>query len=832
MDRIFIPIYRFFRHRQGLLWTLVAVTFAIFVVLGLRTHFEEDITKLLSQTESSADNSLIFGNLQIKDKIFLQFVAPDSLDTYEKGILVDEFMDSLLVADSSSHYVRNALYRIDADLAVMGIDYAMRHVPSFVDTSCYSGFDKALSLPAAQEQMAENYNIMMEDMTGSATTMVSTDPFALRNFLAASLLPQGTDGISAGSLSGFSLVDNHLFSKDSTIALAFLSPNFTSFDSKSGTRLVDMIESEAGEFSASHPGVEVLFHGAPVRSVFNSRRIKADLVLTIGLSFALILMLLCVAFRSLAVIPLLAMPVAYGAFFALACMYLLQGGMSLMALGIGAIVLGVAVSYCLHVITHHVYVGDSEKMLRDESTPVCLGCLTTIGAFMGLLLTSSSLLRDFGLFATLALVGNTLFALIVLPHVMDRTRQVRRNEKVFFLISRMDEYPIDRKAGVLIPVAVAIAVCLFFAGKVGFDSDLRNIGYNDPNVVRSQELYSEKNFGGNTQVYFAAVDSTLDGALSVNEKILSRLDSLKEAGLVATFSPAVRILFPSSEVQEERIAAWNAYWTPEKVGEAMETLSQAVAVVGLDVSTFDPFRSMVTSDYEPGSLYDEGILPDGLISNFIEQSPDGKFLVFTPVQIPSDKSAKTVEDAVAAIPHATVVDPFYYMSDMVEVIHSDFSVVLAISSLFVFLILLISFRNILVALVAFLPMFLSWYVVEGVMALSGLEFNLINIVISTFIFGIGVDYSIFVMEGLLSQAKGEGDDLLAYHKTAIFFSAFVLLIVVLSLMFASHPAIRSIGVSTFIGMASTILITYTLQPFLFRWLLRRPAFRRSVTRRK
>jgi predicted RND superfamily exporter protein len=129
-------------------------------------------------------------------------------------------------------------------------------------------------------------------------------------------------------------------------------------------------------------------------------------------------------------------------------------------------------------------------------------------------------------------------------------------------------------------------------------------------------------------------------------------------------------------------------------------------------------------------------------------------------------------------------------------------------------------------------MFLSWYVVEGVMALSGLEFNLINIVISTFIFGIGVDYSIFVMEGLLSQAKGEGDDLLAYHKTAIFFSAFVLLIVVLSLMFASHPAIRSIGVSTFIGMASTILITYTLQPFLFRWLLRRPAFRRSVTRRK
>ena len=45
-------------------------------------------------------------------------------------------------------------------------------------------------------------------------------------------------------------------------------------------------------------------------------------------------------------------------------------------------------------------------------------------------------------------------------------------------------------------------------------------------------------------------------------------------------------------------------------------------------------------------------------------------------------------------------------------------------------------------------MFISWYVMQGYMAIFNLEFNLINIVISTFIYGIGVDYSIFVMEGL------------------------------------------------------------------------------------
>ena len=134
------------------------------------------------------------------------------------------------------------------------------------------------------------------------------------------------------------------------------------------------------------------------------------------------------------------------------------------------------------------------------------------------------------------------------------------------------------------------------------------------------------------------------------------------------------------------------------------------------------------------------------------------------------------------------------------------------------------------ALLAFLPMWISWYVVQGWMAIFGLEFNLLNIVISTFIFGVGVDYSIFVMQGLLSGARGKDDKLLQYHKTAIFFSAFVLLVVILSLLLARHPAIRSIGWCSLIGMGSTILITYTLQPLLFRLLMRIPMIHKSIVK--
>jgi predicted RND superfamily exporter protein len=155
---------------------------------------------------------------------------------------------------------------------------------------------------------------------------------------------------------------------------------------------------------------------------------------------------------------------------------------------------------------------------------------------------------------------------------------------------------------------------------------------------------------------------------------------------------------------------------------------------------------------------------------------------------------------------------------MVQLMNEDFNMILMISSIFVFLVLLVSYRNLFHAGIAFVPMGLSWIIVLGMMGISGMQFNLINIVISSFIFGIGVDYSIYVMDGLLADKRRDYTDLLGYHKTAIFFSAFVLTVSISSLIFATHPALRSIGLITLVGLTSTAIISYSALPFLFRLL--------------
>ena len=90
-----------------------------------------------------------------------------------------------------------------------------------------------------------------------------------------------------------------------------------------------------------------------------------------------------------------------------------------------------------------------------------------------------------------------------------------------------------------------------------------------------------------------------------------------------------------------------------------------------------------------------------------------------------------------------------------------------------------------------------------------------------------MDYSIFIMEGLLQEARTGSSERLEYHKVAIFFSALVLVIVIGSLVFATHPSISSTGRISLIGMVFTILMTYSLEPFVFRWLLKFPYFQKQ-----
>ncbi len=821
MHKIFLPLYRFFNSRKALMYSLMLISTAVFLFFGLKLHFEEDISKLLP--ESSVESQLAFGSIELKDKIYIQVTSADEpISTDILAQRTEEFVELLFEKDSSNHFINNVLYKLEPEVAINALDFVLEHIPSFIDTSAYATFEKMMEPEAVQDQMWVNYNLMMEDETGEVTQAIAYDPLNLRAAVLGDMLE--------GAVGSFNLIDGQLFSPDSTVALAFLAPAFRSLDSWASTNFSKMLSKAQKEFEAAHPDVKVHAHGDPIGSVSNAGRIRADLVLTVGISIVLILILIGLCFRSLSFIWEMLLPIIYGAAFSLACIYWIKGGMSLMALGLGAIVLGVAISYCLHVLIHHFFVGDPEKLLQDESTPVFLGCITTVGAFCSLLFTESDLLRDFGLFASFGLLGSTMFSLIFLPHFLPK-RHVDANDKTFRRLSRLNNLPFDKKPWFLALIVVILVVGIIFSPKVKFDSDLRNLDYNSPAETEAESLFNAKNNDGFFHLYFATVSTDIDEALEADKLLMPKLETLKQRGLVHSYTDMIPKLFVTQADQEQRIAAWNAYWTDERKAEAIRMIDKGAKDFGLDPMMFYEFKDLLDAEYEPASLMESGVIPDNLLGNFIECNADNQYMIFTDVAMRFDEK-DIVTDELVTNPKTFVLEPFYYCKSMVEVIHDDFNIAVWISSLFVLIILLVSFRNIITALLSFLPMVLSWFMVQGYMALLGLEFNLINIIISTFIFGVGVDYSIFITEGLLSEARTGSRDMLTWHKIAIFFSAAILVIVVASLLFAVHPAIRSIGLITLIGMASTIMISYCLQPFAFRQLMKWSWYRKSVIKKQ
>lgn len=823
MTEICIRIYRFFRNHRAVFWLSMIALYAFFGYFASKIYLEEDINKLMpSSKNEDGSTKLAFANLRIKDKTFLLFEGKDGASVEHITEICDAFIDSLkaknAAMDSTRQIIGNVFYKLPDDLMPDIIDYLSAHLPAYIDTGVYARLDTMLTTQQMSRQMQENRKDLLSPVGSMFPELIEMDPVGLRNLLMEQMKP-----FTEGAAGSYKTIDGHFFVQDSTVCVAFITPMYSATNTGQGSTLFRILNEQIEQFSASAPDVKISYHGTPASGFYNSWRIKSDLKETIIGSLILVLIFIFICFRNYDTIPLLLLPVVFGTLFGLAAMYFIKGHFSLLALGIGAVVLGVALSYVLHIITHSKYINDPEQVLRDQVKPVCLGCLTTIGSFMGLIFIQTELLQDFGLFAAFAIVGTTFFSLVFLPQFLNPKKN-KVNQRAFAIIDRINAYPFDRKKPLLFTIFAVAVVCIGFyiAGGAQFDADMHNLGYKAESTSYSENLLRSKTHTGDKQKYFASSGTTMEEAIENFEMMAGKLDSLQKAGLVKSYTHTNRIFVPM-QVQQQRIDAWKNFWTEERLQLVRNLIDRTAPEAGLRPDAFAPFFEFATADYEPDALYKAGIIPEGYQSTLMEQSYNGEYLCFTSVRCKNDSvhskesDYNRICDAVVSSPDLLVLDTYYYTTDTLIQLNDDFNVLQWVSMLFVLVVLFFSFRfNVKHTLLGFMPILSSWLIVLGAMVIFDMRFNLINIIISTFIFGIGVDYSIFVMNGLIGGK--ENSRLLGYHKTAIFFSAVILIVTVSSMLFAEHPAIKSVGFSTLVGMISAVVLSYVVQPAIFRMI--------------
>jgi uncharacterized protein len=157
----------------------------------------------------------------------------------------------------------------------------------------------------------------------------------------------------------------------------------------------------------------------------------------------------------------------------------------------------------------------------------------------------------------------------------------------------------------------------------------------------------------------------------------------------------------------------------------------------------------------------------------------------------------------------------------VEMVSEDFNFITLWTSLLVLFALLLIYGRIELTIISFLPMVLTWIWILGLMALLGIKFNIINIVLSTLIFALGDDFCIFTTDKLMNR-YARGDTSKDSTPVSIFMSAAATLAGIGALIFAEHPALQSIALVSIIGIFSVWVMSQVIQPILFHIIITKP----------
>ncbi|HEU4555889.1 MAG TPA: 1-acyl-sn-glycerol-3-phosphate acyltransferase [Chitinophaga sp.] len=812
MGSFFVHIYNFFAARKAWLWISVVAVFALTGYFASRIRLEEDITKILPQDKTLDKLQQVFNDSRFADKLVLMIgqrdttaaAQPDSLTGFAAALSAG-FADT---ANPLQPYIKQVQGRVE-DTAILGlIGTIQAHLPVFLDEKDYRTIDSLIQPRRLHQTLEHNYQTLISPAGLVLKKMIQADPVGMSW--------QGVKKLQQLQIDEqYELYDGYIMTKDHRHLLMFLSPAYPPNATGKNATFLKLLQQQLAAMEQQHAYTTAAFFGATAVSEGNAQQLRKDTLFTQGIAVVLLVVLIALFFRKKRAPVLVMLPVVFGALFSLACIYLLKGSLSVIALGAGAVVLGIAVNYSLHVFNHYRHLGDIRETIRDLATPMTIGSFTTIGGFLCLQFVESPMLKDVGLFAALSLVGAALFSLIFLPHWILTKQPAAAAAHSRTWVDKLAAYRPEKNKYLVAGIVLLTIIFFFTAGKVGFESDMMRMNFMTPELKVAEAKLNRLSAYAAQSVYVVTEGRTLEAALQANEQMLPVVQQLQRQGIVKRYA-GVGSLLLSQQEQQARIRRWRQYWTTEKKQQLISNLQQQGPALGFKAAAFAPFTQWLQQGFSVMSAADMAALRNSSLGDYITEKKDRVSLVTLLKVDPQHKAA--VYKALAGQPHTTVLDKQYAANRLVQVIRNEFNSIAWMTSLLVFFALLISYGRIELALITFIPMLVSWVWILGIMGMFGIEFNIVNIILSTFIFGLGDDYSIFTMDGLLQQYR-TGKEQLSSFRSSIFLSAITTILGLGVLIFAKHPSLRSIALISMIGIGCVVLISQVLIPLLFNWLI-------------
>ncbi len=805
MGTFFTFLYKF--NRKFRIPALITLSALILSAgwFGAQIRFSEDITKIFPNNRSIKKMNFVYNNAKFLDKVVFMVSLKDTNSPANPALLVDfanRFTDSLTIRFVPSR-ITSVTTGPDSKQINRLFDEVYHNLPLFLDSNDYQRIDSLLADSTIKYTLEKDYRTLLSPAGFVTKRMIKKDPLNL-TFIALNKFKK------LQVSNNFSLYKNHILTKDYSYLLFFITPAHP-HETAENKLLFEHIDALLASILADSSNLGVSYFGSAVVAEGNARQIKKDIELTVSIAAIALILLISLFFRNWRSFFIIMLPVLFGGLIALAGLALLEREVSAISLGIGSILLGISVDYALHVYAHFKQFGHPENILKQLSTPILLSTLTTSSAFLSLLFINSKVLNDLGIFAAISVFSAALFTLMVLPHLFSKNSELVKPDKNNF-ISRMASIDLSKKRMVILGVVAVTILFTTVSHKVVFKADMNEFNYMTKRTANAEKLLNKLTGNDGKPILVVSTGKTLNEAIQRNEAADTRLSALKEKGVLPAYGGS-SVLFPSKQEQEKRIATWKTFWKNKK-DKTIALLEENGEALHFKRSAFSSFITLLDKKYQPVKIQELPVIKSIFSDNLIETNT--LCAVINVVHAPVSKLPE-VEKSFQNHPGIWVINRQSITQQVVAILKDNLNTLVWFSIIVIFIILLIAYGRIELTLITMVPVVLSWFWVTGIMALAGISFNIFNIIIITFIFGLGIDYSIFLMRGMLLNYKfGKVDQ--ASYRVSILLSVVTTLLGIGVLIFAKHPALKSIALMSIIGILSVVLITFSIEPVLFRWL--------------
>ncbi len=789
-----------------LLLTVIAV-FLFTAVFGLtRLTIDTDVSKSLPRHDKVIADALeIFANHPIHDQ-----VAVD--------VAIDRNAPDVLVACSKLLQVKMAKSGLFAEIGMVNTagmipevaQQVAHHLPNLFSRR---ELEQSVAPRLTHEAIREHLKDMVAKMASlegiGQASFVGVDPLGLKDLVLARLIHLAPSYKAR-------IYKQNLISKDGRHLLLMARPVKAGSNTAAAKQIADLFAAAGRDLSKKFApaGIHVVLTptGTFRAALDNEKIIRHDVSLALGLSTAGIILLLLLSFPRPLFSLLSLIPPLAGISLALFVYSLFHSSISIMVLGFSGALISVMDDYS---ITYLLFFDRPEaakgkQAAREvQSIGGIIALLTTIASFLVLGISDFPVFAALGEFTALGLAFTYLFIYFVCPRL----------------------FPVMPPSGKKNPPLHRFSSWLFSAGKPGFVAAVLfagimvffarpqfHLSLGDMNTVsqKTQEdgaLFTRVWGDIGRKVYLMTTGASRNELQKRNDGLYEEMEKDKEAGRIqSAFNPSM--IFPGRQLGESNRAAWNAFWTPDRVKKMIQDLVREGAELGFTKDAFSSFFALLNPQtaIKPVRL---SPVYDNLLG--VVAKKDGRLVQFTAVTPGKMYSSSRFLKKYGK--DGKIFDASAFSSRLSHILFTTFSSSLLIMSVIISLMLFLYFLDVHLTVMTLLPLVFAYICTLGTLNLMGHPLDIPGLMLTVVILGLGVDYTIYTVCGRRRYgAANHGSYVLV--KSAVLLSAASTLIGFGVLCFAEHSTLKSIGITSLCGIGYSFLGTVLILPPLLEAYLK------------